>query len=427
MAEAIQLYLLPALAAATLVVALLCLLRLRGQGHGEADQVLREELRLAREEASRQARALREEVAGGQVKANELLVKTLNTLGDDQKQLLQNLTRTSREDQEKARVTLEEKFRLIQESNEKKLEEMRKTVDEKLQSTLEKRLGESFKLVSERLEAVQRGLGEMKNLADGVGDLKRVLTNVKERGTWGEYQLEAILAQILTPDQYAANVRPKEGGEVVEFAVKLPGRDDQDGRPVWLPIDAKFPREDYDRLLEASERADADAVRAATQALIATVRKSARDIHDKYLAPPRTTDFAILFLPTEGLYAEVLRQPGVHDELQTKYRVLATGPTTLSAILNSLRVGFQTLAIEQRSHEVWNVRAAVKTEFSKFGDVLTRVRKQLAAAANTIDSTHVRTRAMERKLRAVEQLPADEAQAVLSLPEAGDEAAGDDD
>lgn len=333
---------------------------------------------------------------------------------------LKNLEEANRQDQEKARATLEQKFLQIQESNEKKLDEMRQTVDEKLHSTLEKRLGESFKLVSDRLEAVQRGLGEMKSLADGVGDLKRVLTNVKVQGTWGEYQLGAILEQTLTPEQYARNVRPKEGGEIVEFAIKLPGKGLEAARPVWLPLDAKFPRQDYERLLDGIERADTEAVKAATAALANSVRKSAKDIHDKYVAPPDTTDFAIMFLPTEGLYAEILRQPGLHDELQTKYRVLATGPTTLSAMLTSLRVGFQTLAIEKRSAEVWNVLAAVKTEFGKFGEVLDKVKRQLISASDTIDKTQVRTRAMERKLRSVEQLPSQEAGEILNLASGSD-------
>lgn len=355
----------------------------------------------------------------------QTVTEQLRQLTEDQRKLngelvtaLTGITEANRLDQASTREALEQKFQQIQASNERKLDEMRQTVDEKLQGTLEKRLGESFKLVSDRLEAVQRGLGEMKSLADGVGDLKRVLTNVKERGTWGEYQLGAILEQILTPEQYAQNVRPKEGGEVVEFAVKLPGKNREAGAPpVWLPIDAKFPKEDYERLLQASEIADADGVKSATAALASSVRKAAKDIYDKYVAPPHTTDFAILFLPTEGLYAEVLRQPGLQDDLQSKYRVLVTGPTTLSAMLNSLRVGFQTLAIEQRSHEVWHVLGAVKTEFGKFGQVLDKVKRQLHSATDTIDRTHVRTRAMERKLRSVEQLPEDQARELLELPD----------
>ena len=306
---------------------------------------------------------------------------------------------------------------LFRSSNEKKLEEMRKTVDEKLHSTLEKRLGESFKLVSERLEAVQRGLGEMQNLATGVGDLKRVLGNVKERGTWGEYQLGAILSEILTPDQYAQNVRTKEGRESVEFAVRLPGKGHDHDSPVWLPIDSKFPREAYERLVDAARIADVEGVEAASAELRRVVIKMAKDIQDKYINPPASTDFAILFLPTEGLYAEVLRQSGLHDEIQQKHRVLVAGPTTISAILNSLRVGFQTLAIEKRAGEVWTVLGAVKTEFGKFGDFLDRVKKQINAVSNTLDESTRRTRAMERKLREVEQLPGDQAGPILGITE----------
>jgi DNA recombination protein RmuC len=280
---------------------------------------------------------------------------------------------------------------------------------------LEKRLGESFKLVSDRLEAVQRGLGEMKSLADGVGDLKRVLTNVKERGTWGEYQLGAILEQILTPEQYEARFHPKEGAEQVEYAVRLPGRGGPGDEPVWLPIDAKFPKEDYERLIEASAAGDADGVKRATSSLAGSIEKCAKDIRDKYINPPRTTDFAIMFLPTEGLYAEVLRHPGLQDTLQQKYHVLPTGPTTLAAILNSLRVGFHTLAIEKRSSEVWEVLAAVKAEFGKFGEVLAKVQGHLNMASQTLDKTAVRTRVMERKLRMVHEMPTGEAGKVLEL------------
>lgn len=339
---------------------------------------------------------------------------------------LKGLEKAHQEEQQKAREGLDRKFQQIQESNEKKLEEMRRTVDEKLHETLEKRLGESFKLVSDRLEAVQRGLGEMQSLATDVGGLKRVLTNVKERGTWGEYQLGAILDQILTPEQFGRNVHVKDDSEVVEFAVRLPGRDAGQGTPVWLPIDSKFPKEDYERLVAAAGLADKDGVEQAIGGLLSRVESMARDIQRKYIAPPSTTDFGILFLPTEGLYAEVLRQPGFHDSLQQKYRVLVAGPTTLSAILNSLRVGFQTLAIEKRAHEVWTVLGAVKTEFGKFGEVLDRVKRQLATASNTIDQTAVRTRAMERRLRAVEQLPGTDAAAVLELPPGGSSDAGDE-
>jgi DNA recombination protein RmuC len=440
---------LAALSALNLVLAIAMLVRRRDGALALLGTQLREELRLAREEAATRERSLREELGNAQHRTAEQIGAAVARLGSGQKESLDAVAGTLhatqqglRADQAAAREALEQrlvqfqgtvdarleavrglleaKFAEIRTSNEQKLEEMRKTVDEKLQGTLEKRLGESFNLVSERLEAVQRGLGEMKNLADGVGDLKRVLTNVKERGTWGEYQLAAILEQVLTPEQYLPNARPKDGGEVVEFAIRLPGRsNDPDARPVLLPIDSKFPKEDYERLLAASEAADAEGVRVATAALAAALRKSAKDIHDKYIAPPATTDFAILFLPTEGLYAEVLRQPGLPDELQTKYRVLVAGPTTLAALLNSLRVGFRTLAIEQRSHEVWSVLGAVKQEFGKFGAVLERLKKQLNTASNTIESAEQRTRAMNRKLKAVETLPEAEATALLGILSTG--------
>ena len=289
-----------------------------------------------------------------------------------------------------------------------------------MQSTLEKRLGESFKLVSERLEAVQHGLGEMQSLATGVGDLKRMLTNVKTRGTWGEVQLSAILEQILTPDQYGKNVNIKDGTqESVEYAVRLPGGDDEPESCVWMPIDSKFPQEDYLRLVESADAADADGVQKATASLIRSINNSAKEIRDKYIDPPKTTDFAIMFLPTEGLYAEVLRQPGQVERIQQDFRIVIAGPTTLSAILNSLRVGFRTLAIEKRSSEVWKVLAAVKTEFGKFGDVLGKVKRQLKTASNTINQTEVRTRAMERKLRTVEELPAEETTEVLEFSGSG--------
>ena len=314
------------------------------------------------------------------------------------------------------RDTLDSKMKALQESNDRKLDQMRQTVDEKLQSTLEKRLGESFKIVSERLEAVQRGLGEMQTLATGVGDLKRVLTNVKARGTWGEVQLGALLEQLLTPDQYEKNVKVRpSSGEIVEFAIRLPGTGREANANVWLPIDAKFPQEDYQRLVSATESADPTAVEQSLKALTRAIENSAKDISEKYIEPPATTDFAILFLPTEGLYAEVLRQPGLLEKLQDAHRVVVAGPTTLSAILNSLRMGFRTLAIEKRSSEVWQVLAAVKTEFGKFGEVLERVRKQLETASGTIEQTGVRTRAMEKKLRDVEALPESESNDLLQL------------
>jgi DNA recombination protein RmuC len=314
------------------------------------------------------------------------------------------------------RATLEARLKDIEANNAAKLEEMRRTVDEKLHATLEQRLGESFKLVSDRLEQVHRGLGEMQTLAAGVGDLKKVLTNVKTRGTWGEVQLEALLEQVLTVDQYAKNVAtvPKSG-ERVEFAIRLPGRAEPGGAavPVWLPIDAKFPREDYERLIDAQERADPVAVEEASRALENRIRAEARTIAEKYVSPPHTTDFALLFLPTEGLYAEILRRPGLTDQLQRDYRVTIAGPTTLTALLNSLQMGFRTLAIERRSSEVWQVLGAVKTEFGKFGDVLARTKSQLETVTRSIEAAETRTRAMNRKLRDVEALPGDEAGGLL--------------
>ncbi len=310
------------------------------------------------------------------------------------------------------RGTLEARLQTLQQGNEAKLEQMRATVEEKLQSTLEARLGESFRLVSERLEQVHRGLGEMQSLATGVGDLKRVLTNVKTRGTFGEVQLAALLEQVLTPEQYATNVATRPGsGERVEFAIRLPGRDD--GSPVWLPIDAKFPAEDYERLLAAHDAADAAAIEAAGRALETRIRDEAKKIRDKYVEPPHTTDFGILFLPTEGLFAEVLRRPGLSEALNRDLRVVIAGPTTLFAMLNSLQMGFRTLALEKRSAEVWQVLGAVKTEFAKFGDVLAKLKNQLATASNTIEQAETRTRAMDRRLRSVEALPADQAARLL--------------
>lgn len=383
-------------------VMLVLLLRRSAGGGGGAERTIREELRIAREESSRAARDLREEVAGTQQKTTDSLVKTLGEL----------------------RETIDARLKEIRESNEKKLDQMRETVDEKLQNTLEKRIGESFKQVSDQLEKVYRGLGEMQNLADGVGDLKRVLSNVKTRGTFGEIQLGAILEQVLTPEQYDKNVATKRGsGERVEFAVKLPGPDDDPRECVWLPIDAKFPQEDYIRLVDAAEKGDSAGVQQATQALARAVKSSARDIHDKYIDPPNTTDFAIMFMPTEGLYAEILRQPGFCEQLQREHRVVVTGPTTLSAVLSSLRMGFRTLAIEKRSSEVWRVLSAVKTEFGKFGGVLDRLGKQLETAKRTVDHTGIRTRAMERKLHSVEALPEEETDRLLELP-AGEAPAG---
>jgi DNA recombination protein RmuC len=311
------------------------------------------------------------------------------------------------------RNAVEQKLAALQAGNEQKLEQMRATVDEKLHATLEQRLGESFKQVAERLEQVHRGLGEMQTLARDVGSLSRVLSNVKTRGTLGEVQLAGLLEQVLTPEQYARNVETIPGSnQRVDFAIKLPGRRD-DGLPVWLPIDCKFPREDYERLLEAHDQADREGMEAAAKAIEMRLRQEAKSIREKYVASPHTTDFGILFVPTEGLYAEALRRPGLVEALQRDHRITLAGPTTLLATLTSLQMGFRTLALEKRSAEVWEVLGAVKTEFAKFGDVLAKTKKKLDEASKTIDAAEVRSRAMARSLRGVEALPEDRAQALL--------------
>ncbi|MCK4462573.1 MAG: DNA recombination protein RmuC [candidate division Zixibacteria bacterium] len=388
-----------------------------------ADETVRNELRLGREEANKSARELRQEVTEGLKSTNQNVVTTLGQIGQLQQTELHGMTRqlkglaeSSQSALEQVRTALDSRLKELQEGNEKKLEEMRKTVDEKLQDTLQKRLGESFELVSGQLERVQKGLGEMQNLATGVGDLRRVLTNVKARGTWAEVQLGALLEQILAPGQYEKNVRVKaDTNERVEYAIRLPGPKDEPDTCVWLPIDSKFPQEDYLRIQDAADQGDPDAVQKAVDALSRSIKSFAQDIHAKYHNPPETTDFAIMFLATEGLYAEVLRQPTVVERLQVQYRIVIAGPTTLAAILSSLRLGFQTLAIEKRASEVWKILSAVKTEFAKFGKTLDTVKRQLNAATNTIVETGTRTRAMERKLRSVEQLPELEASEVLQL------------
>jgi DNA recombination protein RmuC len=311
------------------------------------------------------------------------------------------------------RQTLEAQLAQLQTTNATKLDEMRATVDEKLQSTLQARLGESFKQVADRLEQVHKGLGEMQTLAQGVGDLKHLLTNVKTRGMFGEAQLESLLEQVFVPDQYAVQVATRPGSKnVVDFAIKLPGRSN-DGAPLWLPIDAKFPNEDYERLLDAQGRADALGAEVAGRALEARIRLEAKSMSEKYVEPPHTTDFAILFLPTEGLYAEVLRRPGLMEGLQREHRITLAGPTTLLAMLSSLQMGFRTLALEKRSSEVWQVLGAVKTEFGKFGDVLAKVKAQTQTVLNTLDSAETRSRAMGRALKQVEALPDLQAQALI--------------
>jgi DNA recombination protein RmuC len=384
----------------------------------ETANVLRAELRAAREEASATASELRQEVSRTHHASTDTLVNTISQIGESQTTKFQaftvqlkTLTESNQVGLKHLQETVDGRLQELRSSNERKLEQMREVVDEKLQSTLERRLGESFKLVGDRLEAVQQGLGEMRSLASGVGDLKKVLTNVKTRGTWGEVQLGALLDQILTPEQFDRNVKPHpDSRDVVEFAIRLPGSSDDPTQCVWLPIDSKFPQEDYLRLVEASENGDVAAVQQAQGALIRSIQDSAKDVSAKYLNPPLTTDFAILFLPTEGLYSEALRH-----RLQREHRIVVAGPTTLAAVLNSLRIGFRTLAIEQRSSEVWKVLGAVKHEFGKFGDVLDKVKRQLDAAGRTIESTGARTRAMQRKLRTVEDLPAGTAAAMLDL------------
>lgn len=351
--------------------------------------------------------------------AQDLALKRFSDAVSEQ---LRSLSEANERRIAEVRTTVEQRLATLQQGNEHKLEQMRATVDEKLHATLEARLGESFKQVADRLEQVHRGLGEMQSLARDVGSLSRVLNNVKTRGTLGEVQLAGLLEQVLTPEQYERNVETIPGSKTyVDFAVKLPGRGD-DGLPVWLPIDCKFPRDDYERLLEAHECADKDGVDQAAKAIETRLRTQARTIREKYIATPHTTDFGILFVPTEGLYAEALRRPGLFESLQRDFRITLTGPTTLLATLTSLQMGFRTLALEKRSAEVWEVLGAVKTEFAKFGDVLAKTKKKLDETAKTIEQAEVRTRAMARSLRGVEALP--EARAQALLPGLGSDAAG---
>jgi DNA recombination protein RmuC len=329
------------------------------------------------------------------------------------------LVETFNQQSERVRESVDQRLTQLQQSNEQKLEQMRLTVDEKLQTTLEARLGASFKLVSERLEQVQKGLGEMQSLASGVGDLKKVLTNVKTRGTWGEVQLGNLLEAILAPQQYEANVATTGTQDRVEYAIRLPGEGEQ---PVWLPIDSKFPKEDYERLVDAQDRADVEAVALATKGLEVALIKNAQDIHKKYIAPPHTTDFGIMFLPTEGLYAEAIRRPDVIEKIQREYRVIVAGPSTFAALLNSLQMGFRTLAIQQRSSEVWEVLGAVKTEFGKFGEVMDKVHKKLGEATNLIEKdVSVRQRAIHRKLREIEAMPSEDAVKLLPVDLSSDD------
>ncbi|PUE60407.1 DNA recombination protein RmuC [Limnohabitans curvus] len=387
---------------------LLVLLLRRPSGNNEAAALaLQQSLQSMHEKLERIERELRTEITESSRGGRQELTQNLALFQQSQVQQLTLMQKSIGD-------TLNQQLQQLQKSNADKLDEMRRTVDEKLQTTLEKRLSESFKQVAERLEQVHNGLGQMQKLADGVGSLQRVLTNVKTRGMFGEVQLEALLEQVLTIEQYAKQVETKpRSNQRVDFAIRFPGRGGADGEPVWLPIDAKFPREDYERLLDAQDRADGVAAEVAAKALEVRIRTEAKSIAESYLAPPHTTDFAILFLPTEGLYAEVLRRPGLMDSLQRDYRVSLAGPTTLLAMLNSLHMGFRTLALEQQASEVWKVLGAVKTEFERYGDWVEKVREQVQKAADTLDRADTRSRQMRRALKNVEALPEGEAQALL--------------
>jgi len=370
---------------------------------------------------------LREEISVSLKGLIDTNAKIIGELGQTQKQQLEQLsgnilqlTESLNSRFDKLKLSVDDRLEKIREDNTKQLDQMRQTVDEKLQGTLEKRLGESFRLVSERLEQVYKGLGEMQTLASGVGDLKKVLSNVKSRGILGEIQLEQMLEQVLAPEQYLKNVSPKNNNEKVEFAIKLPSKSDKDDI-VLLPIDAKFPMEDYNRLLDAFDVGIMADIESASKQLEQRIRGAAKDIYEKYINPPVTTDFAVMYLPVEGLFAEVVRKPGLIDTIQKNYKVVIAGPTTLWAILNSLQMGFRTLAIEKRSSEVWQLLSAVKTEWSKYGEILDQVKKKLDQASDTIDKVRTRSNVVGRKLKSIEQLPDEEAKKVLELDDIIDE------
>ena len=368
-----------------------------------------------RDEVARSAAVTRQELAQTLATFQQTLLTQQDAVARSLIDQLRALSVSNDQRLSEVRATVDHRLTAIQVDNEKKLEQMRATVDEKLHATLEQRLGDSFRQVADRLEQVHRGLGEMQGLAKDVGALNRVLTNVKSRGMFGEVQLAGLLEQVFTTEQYAAQVETVPGSNArVDFAVRLPGRREH-GAPVWLPIDAKFPRDDYERLLDAQDRADKPAADAAARAIEQRLRLEAKTIREKYVAPPHTTEFAILFVPTEGLYAEALRRPGLMEALQREYRVTLAGPTTLLATLTSLQMGFRTLALEQRSTEVWEVLGAVKTEFGKFADVLTKTRKKLKEASDTIDDAQTRTQSMTRKLKSVESLSEARTQALLPV------------
>ena len=392
------------------------------------EKAIKDEFLRNRQESSQAAKDNREELTKNMkefAETNTTNNKDLNELirqkfGDFSKQQT-DLNKQSVDNIKDVKATIEKQLKEIREDNTKQLAEMRKTVDEKLQTTLEKRLGESFKQVSERLEQVHKGLGEMQNIATGVGDLKKVLSNVKTRGILGEYQLENILEQLLTPDQYSKNVATKKGSQAhVEFAIKLPGKDSDE--EVWMPVDSKFPIENYELLLTAYEEGNKVNIEKAQKVLLKTVESFAKKINETYIDPPHTTDFAIMFLPVESLYAEILRHPGLFEILQRKYRVTVTGPTTLSALLNSLQMGFRTLAVQKRSSEVWKILEAVKTEFKKFSGQLEKVDKQLNTASKSLNDLRLtRTNVMSRKLKDVATIDSIEAKDVLELPDSDNE------
>jgi DNA recombination protein RmuC len=378
----------------------------------KSEQSMREEIARVREESGRTAQGNREELSLSFKSLSEILSGKIADVTSLQKnhldtfsRQLTDLTEINMKNLENMRKTIENNLKEIQKDNSEKLEKMRQTVDEKLHDTLEKRLGDSFRQVSERLEQVHKGLGEMQNLATGVGKLEKVLSNVKTRGVLGEYQLGTLLEQILTPEQYSKNVKTKsEGNYFVEFAIKFPGKRGIDDF-IWMPVDSKFPTEDYQSLLDAYEKADIKVIEEKKKSLYGRIKSSAKDIYEKYIEPPNTTDFGIMFLPFEGLYAEAMREPGLFETVQREYKVVITGPSTLAALLNSLQMGFRTLAIEKRSGEVWELLGAVKTEFKNFGDVLDKTKKKLEQASSDIERAGTRSRAIERKLRDVQELP----------------------
>jgi len=400
------LYVIAGLIGGGLLAAIIFLLTRPGGG---ADATLLSKIELLERAQEREERVLREEMARGREEG-------ANAAKAQREELTKSL--------ESVRSIVDLRLTQLQEDNSKQIDKMRATVDEKLQGTLEKRLGESFKLVSDRLEQVHQGLGAMQQLASDVGGLQKVLTNVRARGGWGEVQLGALLEQVLTPEQYARNVKTREeSNENVEFAIKLPG--EENGTPVWLPIDAKFPTEDYHRLLGAQEKGDLVAIDEAMKSLETQLRKCAKDICQKYINPPKTTDFALMFLPTEGLYAEAIRRVGLAEQVQRDCRVVFAGPTTLVALLNSLQMGFRTLAIQKRSSEVWNLLAGVKTEFGKFGETLSAVKEKIDQASRKMEDVDVRSRAITRKLRDVEELPSNPQPLLKNLLSGQDREDGD--